>query len=284
MLAWRRHAAPIVHVPADYGSLVTPRRSHLVATFHGYYLDPPFARCGTFAQWVHYRTDLRWFTRQSVARAEVVTAVSDFIAELVREDLGYRGEIRVVPNGVDVARFAPRSEAHEPLRVLFSGNLARRKGAHLLPRIAAGLAPGVELWIASGLRNRQGIDTLPPNVRMLGRVPFDDMPRLYNCVDILLVPTLREGFGLVIAEAMACGLPVVASRCSAIPELLIHEQGGYLVTPENVDEFVARLNELAADTALRMRMGAFNRARIVENYTEDRMVRGYEALFAELAR
>jgi len=283
MLAWRRHAAPIVHVPADYGSMVTPRRSRLVATFHNYYLDPGFARSGTLVQRLHYRTDLRWFTRRSIARADLVTAVSQFIADLVREDLGYRGEIRVLPNGIDVTRFQPRPEPHEGLRVLFCGNLSRRKGANLLPGIAAGLAPGIELWVASGLREGQAALALPSNVRLVGRVPFADMPELYNRADILVMPTLREGFGLAVAEAMACGLPVVATRCSAIPELLVHGEGGYLVTPGQVDEFVERLNLLAADPALRARMGAFNRARIVADFREDSMVSGYQALFAELA-
>ncbi|HMM75439.1 MAG TPA: glycosyltransferase family 4 protein [Gammaproteobacteria bacterium] len=282
MLRYRKCATNIVHVPADYGGLVTPRRAKLVATFHNYYLDPWFVRHCSFMHRIHYSTDLRWFTRQALKRASLVTAVSRYTAELVREDLDYAGELRIVPNGIDIERFSAQPEPHAGIRVLFSGNMSHRKGAHLLERIAKGLSQDVELWIASGLRDDVFSSGLPKNVRIIGRVPYDDMPALYNRVDILLMPTLREGFGLAVAEAMACGLPVVATNCSAIPEILQDELGGYLIDAERVDDFIDRINYLAGDSSMRSRMGSINRQRIVSQFGETHMIEGYRRAFAEL--
>jgi L-malate glycosyltransferase len=282
LLMWRRYAGAIVHAPPDHAVLITPGHSRLVITFHSYFLDPEFASCSTFSQRLHYSSDLRWLTRKAVRRADRVTAVSQFLAYLVRTDLGFDGDITVIPNGIDVNRFAPHQREHEGIRVLFCGNLARRKGAHLLGDIAKRMDVGIELWIASGLSARHCHIERLANMRLLGAVSYEDMPDLYNQADILVMPTLREGFGLVVAEAMACGLPVVASDCSALPELIVEEQGGYLVSPNDVETFAGRINELARDPALRRQMGIFNRNRVVAEFNQEQMVESYSRLFSEL--
>jgi len=120
-------------------------------------------------------------------------------------------------------------------------------------------------------------------MRVLGPVPHDEMPTLYSKIDILLMPTLREGFGLVVAEAMASGIPVVATRGSAIPELVEHEKGGLLADAGDVEQFADHLNRLAHDVITRKAMGAYNRIRAEANFNEETMVSRYAALFRELA-
>jgi len=282
LLWYRRVAKSIVHAPPDHAVLVTPTRSRLVVTLHNYYLDPEFRRNGSPIQQIHYRTDLRWLTRRAVDRAEVVTAVSHYIAQVASEDLGFRGTIEVIPNGIDLARFSPRPTVHDGVRILYCGNMLPRKGAHLLAPIAARLAPGIELWIASGLRGGIHSGNHSTNMRMLGRVPHDDMPALYSKIDMLLMPTLREGFGLVVAEAMASGLPVVATRCSAIPELVEHEKGGLLADAGDIEQFAVHLNLLAQDVTMRKAMGAYNRIRAETHFNEEMMVSRYASLFRDL--
>jgi glycosyltransferase involved in cell wall biosynthesis len=108
------------------------------------------------------------------------------------------------------------------------------------------------------------------------------MPKFYQHHDILIAPTVREGFGLATAEAMACGLPVVASDCSAIPELIDDGMGGFLCPVGDVKAFADKINLLADSPKLRNEMGEYNRAKIEKMFTLDRMVKEYQDLFQEV--
>ena len=111
--------------------------------------------------------------------------------------------------------------------------------------------------------------------------PYRHMPELYRQADLLLFPTVREGFGLAAAEAMACGLPVVATDCSSIPELVVHGKSGFLCPVGDAKQFAARINELAESADLRRQMGEYNRARVEEKFTLQRMINEYRELFEE---
>jgi glycosyltransferase involved in cell wall biosynthesis len=108
------------------------------------------------------------------------------------------------------------------------------------------------------------------------------MPKFYQQHDILIAPTVREGFGLAIAEAMACGLPVVASDCSAIPELIDDGMGGFLCPVGDVKAFADKINLLADSPKLRHEMGEYTRAKVEKMFTLDRMVKEYQDLFQEV--
>lgn len=140
----------------------------------------------------------------------------------VRRELDYKERIRVIYNGVDTVRFRPAKKLRSrKIRVLFSGDLTRRKGADLLPLIAERLGKGIEIVYTQRLQPRT-LSFHTANLRSIGRIPHQDMPGVYSAADILLFPSVREGFGLAAAEAMACGLPVVATDCSSLPELIDH--------------------------------------------------------------
>ncbi len=278
--------AALVHTTPDYAIFVQEPTAPLVVTFHGFVLDAFMRRYSSFAQRVHYRFDLRWWTEAALRRARAVTAVSRFMAGIVKQELGYPHDIRVIYNGIDTERFAPRGARaadHGVVKVLFSGNLTRTKGADLLPQIADRTAPNVRILYTQGLRVRARLPA-HPRLECVGAVPFDSMPDLYRRADILLSPTVREGFGLNVAEAMACGLPVVATDCSSLPELVEHGKGGYLCRIGAVDEFARAINGLAESPSLRRQMGEFNRARAERDFCVSRMAAEYEALFAEVTK
>jgi glycosyltransferase involved in cell wall biosynthesis len=85
-----------------------------------------------------------------------------------------------------------------------------------------------------------------------------------------------------VAEAMACGLPVIASDCSAIPELIDNGKGGFLCSVGDVKAFAEKINLLADSPKLRKQMGEYNRARVEKLFTLDRMVKKYRELFDEV--
>jgi glycosyltransferase involved in cell wall biosynthesis len=108
------------------------------------------------------------------------------------------------------------------------------------------------------------------------------MPELYNSVDMLLFPTVREGLSLAALEAMACGLPIITTDCASMPELVDDASGGYLCPAGDTSAFAARINELANTPILRKEMGAYNRARIEKDFTRTRMIREYLELFEQV--
>lgn len=276
-------AGDLVHAPPDHAIFACPRSTPLVVTFHNYVLDAAMRPYSSLLQRLHYATDLRLFTRLALRRAQAVTAVSAFTAALVREDMRFTGAIEVIPNGVDTGRFSPaaREPSAGPLRVLFSGNLTRRKGADLLPEIARLAGPDVEIHYTTGARAGIG-DPRWAGLKAMGRVRHADMPALYRQFDVLLLPTVREGMSLALLEAMASGLAVVASDAASNLELIERGAGGLLCPVGDQDAYAVALRTLAADRERVQRMGQHNRRVVEGRYTLERMVAGYRAVFEQV--
>ncbi|WP_448510794.1 glycosyltransferase family 4 protein [Immundisolibacter sp.] len=284
-LLWRLRQQPtdLVHAPPDHAVFACRYGTPLVVTFHNYVLDAAMRPYSSHLQRLHYATDLRLFTRLALRRARAVTAVSAFTAALVREDMKFGGPIEVIPNGVDAGLFTPaeREPTGGPLRVLFSGNLTRRKGADLLPQIARLAGPEVEIHYTTGAR--AGIaDPRWAGLKAIGRVSHADMPALYRQFDMLLLPTVREGMSLALLEAMASGLAVVASDAASNPELIDDGLGGLLCPVGEPEAYAAALRTLAADRERVQRMGQHNRRVVESRYTLERMVAGYRAVFEQV--
>lgn len=275
--------AGLIHVPANYALFFSRSKTPLIITFHNYFLDSWMLQFSSSLQKIHYLYNLRPWIKRALTKASMVTAVSRFTADMVKNDLGYSGDIKVIYNGVDTNHFIPKAKnrKNKEIRVFFSGNLTMRKGAHWLPEIADKINKNVKIYYTAGLRTTKDLPR-KENLIPLGPVKFEDMPNRYQEMDILLMPTVREGFGLSVAEAMACGLPVVATDCSAIPELLHHEKGGFLCQPGDTEDFVYRINVLSDSARLREDMGDYNRKRIKGGFFMDRMIKEYNSLFKEM--
>jgi glycosyltransferase involved in cell wall biosynthesis len=275
-------AADIIHSNSDYGFFFKRKNKPLVLTFHGFVFDKETRQYSTTVQKFYHSTSLLYFTRKSLQAADSVTCVSKFTANMIHQVLGYDKPIRVIYNGINAEMFRPASSNNNgSIKVLFSGHPTRRKGADLLPEIARKLDKNIVIQYTSGIRDKP-LTQVDLRLVNLGSIPFAGMPEVYQQADILLFPTVREGFGLVAAEAMACGLPVVATNCSSLPELVVHGKGGYLCELGNAADFAARINELANNLQLRRQMGDFNRERVEKRFRLDEMVKNYRELFEEV--
>lgn len=274
-----RKNSKIVHTAPDYGIFHARKNIPLILTFHNYVLDDFMQQYSTPFQCLHYLTDLKYFTRKSVEIADAITCVSSFTAQLVEREMGI-SDLTVIHNGVDEKMFVPlnRNKMNDHFKVLFSGNLSRRKGADLLPEIAGKLEKNIKIYYTQGLRTKSTLPDLP-NLVPLKSVPYIDMPRLYQEMDILLFPSVREGLSLAALEAMASGLPLIATNETSFPELIDQEKGGYLCDLNNIDQFANRINQIAEDPALCQQMGEYNRNRIEESFSLDQMIEKYRALF-----
>jgi len=278
----RDKSPDIIHTTPDYGIFHQRDDVPLVLTFHGYAIDRELFPYSSRLQKIHGRTDLRWFHKLAIERANIITAVSQFTADLAKKDLGITKPIKVIYNGVDEQKFTPlkRTPGRE-IKVLFSGNLTQRKGAHWLLPIIQKLDGRISIYYTSGLREKSQL-VQHPRLKPLGRIPYAKMPEVYQQMDMLLFPTVREGFGLAAAEAMACGLPVVATNSSALPEVITHDKGGFLCPLGDIQAFARSIQILADDPILRREMGEFNRAEIESKFTLERMMKNYSDFFGKL--
>lgn len=142
---------------------------------------------------------------------------------------------RVVPNGIDPARFNPDGPVHPGDYLLFVGRLVPYKGLSILLDALARLRPGIPLYVVGdgplATPLRQQAKDLGVDVRFLGRVADADLPALYRGARLTVLPSLtaQECFGITLVESMACGTPVVASRLPGVSE--VAAMGGLLADP-----------------------------------------------------
>ncbi len=280
--------ADLIHATLDYGLFFKRPRKPLILTAHSYFLDSAIRPYSSAIQNLHYRTDLRWFSIASLKLSHTVTAVSRFVADLLRDDLEYSKEIRVIYNGVDEKRFFParKGSSHRPFRILFCGKTSKGKRADLLIPMANTLGQDFEIMYTQGLSGKRKIKgILKPGAAKLvplGKIHHEHMPELYREIDALFMPSAREGFGLCVAEAMACAIPIVAANSSALPELVKNGKGGYLCPIDDVSSYTRAFHDLAENPAIAKNMGEYNRSRVEHNFTLQKMTHEYRLLFEEV--
>jgi glycosyltransferase involved in cell wall biosynthesis len=187
-------------------------------------------------------------------RARRVITVSEFSRRELAELLGV--DATVVPGGVD-ERFTPAAATGRsrprPYVLTVASQTARKNLRALVPAAQALAREGVDLLVAGGDRPQFAGEQGLTGLQLLGHVPDDELPGLYAGAEAFVLPSVYEGFGLPVLEAMASGTPVVASDAAALPETC----GGAarLVAPEP-DALADALVTLLADTRERERLTA----------------------------
>jgi glycosyltransferase involved in cell wall biosynthesis len=176
--------------------------------------------------------------------ADLIVASSTFTRQTLVENGVPSEKIRVAPYGVDVSQFSnARVTAKRPFRFVFVGLITARKGVPLLVEAWRRLSPtNAELCLVGPVSKkvRALIPTLP-GLRYLGSFPHVELPKVLQQCDVLVFPSYFEGFGLVLLEAMACGLPVVTTMATAGPDLLRKGQGGWLIPTGSVELLAAAM-------------------------------------------
>jgi len=190
----------------------------------------------------------------------------------------------VISNAVDLELFKPperlrRHEPNHPLRVGFAGQWIARKGVDVLLQAWRALSPSLpncELYIAGGPAVWKNVTGISGAQELAGRVqdmernrllhcvgalPRSAMPVFWGAVDVAVVPSLYEPFGLVALEALACGVPVIAAGVGGLKEILVDGQCGLLVPPGDAAALAQALHRLLADEALRLRLASGARLR-----------------------
>lgn len=301
-IAWERAALPLL------------ARANRLDLFHGTVNTlPPRLSCPAVVT-VHDLAFLRWPEQvpvsrhrylsaavpDAVRRAARVIAVSEATKRDLVELLGVAGEkIAVTPLGVEERFSPPAAEALGAFRerkgldrpfILTVCTLEPRKN---LPRLLEAFARlrselphqlvivGPEGWRTGALRETLAGLRLDDRLRLTGFVPDDELPLWYAAADLFAFPSLYEGFGLPVLEAMACGTPVVTSKASSMPE--VAGDAAVYVDPESVEAIAEGIRVIARDAALRDRAARAGADRS-RGYTWQRTARLTAEVYREVVR
>ncbi|MEO8048966.1 MAG: glycosyltransferase family 1 protein [Acidobacteriota bacterium] len=240
-----------------------------VCTFHDL-----FVMTGEYSS-PEFRARFTEQARQAADNSDAVIAVSQFTAAQVERLLGVEpSRIHVVPHGsphgspqgagLNAAVGAARREN----LVLFVGVIQRRKNVGRLVKAFERLPAGWRLALAGASQGYGAAEELRAveesprraDIQVLGHLSTEQLAALYARARIFAFPSLDEGFGMPILEAMAYGVPVVTSQCSAMPE--VAGDAALLVDPLNIDQLAHALTRLAGDEGLREDLIARGRARV----------------------
>lgn len=234
--------------------------------------------------------------------ASMVAGCSDYITHQIRQrHPHYSPRCHTIVNGVDIDRFRVAHDEKVSMEsekvILFVGRITPEKGLHLLLpafhmvlqeyprarlRIIGPEAVTPKSYIVELERQNSGLtglgnfyeksylqhlkESMQPFVRervtFVGHVAHDDLVSEYQAADILVNPSLSESFGMALIEAMATGLPVVATRVGGMTQIIKHGESGYLVEPGDVTELADAMIQLLADKALRKQMGQTARQQV----------------------
>jgi glycosyltransferase involved in cell wall biosynthesis len=229
-------------------------------------------------------------------RADRVVAVSPAIAEGLMEHGVGASRLSIIGNGLDAARFQlPHrrwEDAPEGAQVVgIVGRLIREKGPYTLleaaARIVSQLPRTLFVFVGDG-PEREELERTAAQLGLSDHVRFagvrSAMPEVYASFDAFALPSFSEGMPMTVLEAMAAGLPIVATTVGAVPDLLEPAGCGLLCPSGDAAALAAALLRVLRDNALAKRLGAAAQQRLREGYSAEAMARQYLSLYEEIRR
>lgn len=230
----------------------------------------------------------RHMLRDKVSDARTVVTVSEYNKNLIAEECGeeYRNKIQIIRCGVDTQTLRPtpakrRRQSGDPLSILCIGTMHEVKGhTHLIEacRLLKGQGIRFVCHLVGGGPDRKALEQqvrdsgLDECVVFHGQRTREDVAALLEQADVLAAPSVltsdgrREGIPVVLMEAMSCGLPVVASRLSGIPELVEDGRNGLLTPPRDAEALAAAMTRLYGDPQLCIELGEAGRRKVVDEF------------------
>jgi len=263
-------------------AMLAPQRLPFVTTLHG-----------TDITLVGADRSYLPITQFSIEQSDAVTAISEYLQGVTLEEFRIQRTVDVIPNFVNCDVFEPadgecrRSEfASDDEKVLV--HLSNFRPVKRIPdvveifdrvrrRIPAKLlmiGDGPDRTVAEWMVREKG---LMRDVIFVGKQ--NQVQTLLNCADVMLLPSEIESFGLAALEAMACGVPVVASRVGGLPEVIDDGVEGYLVPSHDVETMAERALAILTDADRREEMGRAARKRASTQFCSDKIIPLYEALY-----
>lgn len=263
---------------------------HVVSTKHN---DDAFRQRGFYA----------WLDRALARYQNQIITISHHLRRFYVEVEGLPADkISTIHYGLDPGAFLQRVGEGADVRAELGmpadvplvgvvGRLTEQKGhAYLLDAFAEVIQalPSAHLLVVGDGELRPALEQQAARLGLQDSVTFtgrrEDVPRIMMALDVLVMPSLWEGFGLVLLEAMAAGKPVVASRVSAIPEIVVEGETGLLVPPADPKALAQALLVILVDPTRAVGMGHRGRARLEQEFTIGKIIESTNQVYSDLEK
>lgn len=242
----------------------------------------------------------RGLHRQIFKRANAVQAISHFLAEWAK-NMGHAKAVTVIPNGVEVMRFSKRITEREreafraslgytngDVVIVTVSRLVKKNAVDDLVRALSFLPSKYKVIVAGEGEDREMIEKLADElqvrdrVQLLGNRGQEELPKILQSADIFCRPSLSEGLGISFLEAMAAGVPVIASPVGGIPDFLKNGETGLFCESRNPESIARAAKLLAEDPNLRLHITKEARRMMEDIYTWDHIAPKISALLEHL--
>lgn len=229
-----------------------------------------------------YPKPVRGIIRRILRIPNRIAVLSDYQLRPFQE-FNLNGHVKIIPNMIHCDHYhlnkTFRAQFNIPVGkvvILFiASHLTKQKGVTELLRVAEWVIEkhqNVHFVIVGQGREEENMQSycnkvgIQKNISFLGFLKKDQIIRVLNSVDILILPSYGEGFPMVILEAMSAGLPIISTSVGAVPEILIEGKHGFLVSPKDVHSLFDKTECLISNPELREQMGIANRERVKQHY------------------
>lgn len=273
--------ATVVHVNTWLHQRFLPKNLPIIATLHHSIHDPNLRPYKGLMRAFYHQYWIAPNERHVMLKAQKVTAVSQFVANMTKQTL-CDVPIQVIYNGIDAELFHRKNKSghkQKPFRLLYIGSWMKRKGVDLLPIIMRELNENFELYYTGGEAAEKDKDTMPKNMQDLGRLNQQQVISEMQKADVFLFPSRSEGLPLVVIEALACGLPVIALKGTAVDEIITHGVNGFIAP--NVEDMIRLLKNLN-NRQLLLDLSDAAPQSIITNFSEQKMLTTYIELYRSL--
>ncbi|MDH5190010.1 MAG: glycosyltransferase family 4 protein [Gammaproteobacteria bacterium] len=216
-----------------------------------------------------------------LAHIQHVLAPSHELADTIQQ-IGYKGPVDYIPNGVDINRFCPDTSAfrqqhgikQDEIVILLARRLVEKNGVIIFAEAVTRLKElSIRIVFAGDGPERGKIEDLLKFAGMhekaifLGNIPNNTMPEVYRMADISVLPSFMEATSITGLESMACGLPLVGTTVGGIPSLITENSNGYLVPPGDPVTLADAIRKLVQDSKLRHDMGIAARQKVINEFS-----------------
>jgi len=230
-----------------------------------------------------------WITKSVLTYCDRISALSQALA-IATSKLGIpQSDIIIIPNGVDLSQFIPQPDSRTPT-LLYVGSLIERKGISFLLRAMSIIMqkhPTLRLVIVGNGPNESHLKKLTADLNLTeyvtftGSLPPCEVQQLMKQAKVFILPSVEEGLGVVLLEALACGTPIVASKVGGIPDVVTPEVG-ILVSPADPLSLASGITSLLDDEQLWGKMSKKARIRAETNYDWQQIAKKYIKIYQEM--